>query len=102
MTESGKRELYKNLLKRERVFIVFLAAGETDVSLLPEPFTKEERLLMELCKEKAAKLKQQIPTDSKHPEGTGNGESNQEDEPKPEEPKKEPAKRTTRKVTAKK
>jgi len=47
----SKVELYKSTLKREQAFIVFLATGETDISLLPEPLTKAEELLFELCKE---------------------------------------------------
>jgi len=49
----SKSDLYQATLKREQAFIVFLAAGETDLSLLPEPLTKAEQLLFELCKEKA-------------------------------------------------
>ncbi len=50
----SKTELFKSTLKREQAFIVFLASGETDLTLLPEPLTKAEQLLFELCKEKAA------------------------------------------------
>ena len=49
----SKIELYKSALKREQAFIVFLATGETDLALLPEPLTKAEELLFELCKEQA-------------------------------------------------
>ena len=49
----SKIELYKSTLKREQAFVVFLATGETDITLLPEPLTKAEEMLFELCKEQA-------------------------------------------------
>ena len=56
MERSEKRDLFRFGLKRTEAFTVFMAAGETDLSLLPEPITKTEKQLMELCKEKAAEI----------------------------------------------
>lgn len=105
MERSEKVDLYKNgLLKRDVIYITFMAAGETDLSLLPEPVTMTEKLLMKLCKEKAqdildaAKVK---PADSEHPEGyEPEGKSMQKtEEPEKEEPKKKTSARRTTKKT---
>ena len=45
-----KEELYQKSLNRQDAYIVFMAAGETDLSLLPEPITQTENRLYELCK----------------------------------------------------
>jgi len=74
----SKVELYKATLKREQAFVVFLATGETDLSLLPEPLTKAEQMLFELCKEQA-------------------GENEPAEEPAPVEEAKVEAKKTSSK-----
>ena len=56
MEESEKKSLYKTLLKRENAFVVFLASGETNLSLLPTAITLTEKLLMKLCEEKVKAL----------------------------------------------
>jgi len=56
MEESEKRDLFRTSLKRETAFIVFMAACETDLSMLPEPITQTEKRLYELCKERALVL----------------------------------------------
>lgn len=101
MERSEKVDLYKNgLLKREIVYITFMAAGETDLSLLPEPVTLTEKLMYKLCEEKAqsvldaAKVK---PVDSEHPEGN---EPEGKSMPKPEEPEIETIKEETKKKTS--
>lgn len=57
MEKSDKKDMYKTGLKRQDAYIVFMASGETDFSLLPEPITQTEKRLYELCKEKADVLK---------------------------------------------
>ena len=101
MERSEKVDLYKNgLLKREIVYITFMAAGETDLSLLPEPVTMTEKLMYKQCKEKVqhildvAKVK---PVDSKHPDGY---ESAVKSTQKPEEPDKETEKEEPKKKTS--
>lgn len=103
MEKSEKVDLYKNgLLKREIVYITFMAAGETDLSLLPEPVTMTEKLMYKQCKEKVqhildvAKVK---PVDSEHPEGLPDTEEPNQPAP-PEETA--PAKKTTTRRTTKK
>ena len=56
MERNEKRDLYRTGLKRTDAFVVFMAAGEADLSLLPEPITKTERQLMKLCEEKAKEV----------------------------------------------
>lgn len=97
MERSEKVDLYKNgLLRRDVIYITFLAAGETDLSLLPEPVTLTEKLMYKLCEEKAqsvldaAKVK---PVDSEHPEGN---EPEGKSMPKPEEPEIETIKESSR------
>ena len=101
MERSEKVDLYKNgLLRRDVIYITFLAAGETDLSLLPEPVTLTEKLMYKLCEEKvqsdlaSAKIK---PADSEHPEGN---EPEGKSMPKPEEPEKETVKEETKKKTS--
>lgn len=101
MERSEKVDLYKNgLLKREIVYITFMAAGETDLSLLPEPVTMTEKLMYKQCKEKvqhildAAQVK---PADSEHPEGN---EPEGKSMPKPEELENETVKEETKKKTS--
>ena len=103
MKRSEKVDLYKNgLLRRDVIYITFLAAGETDLSLLPEPVTLTEKLMYKLCEEKtqsvldAAKVK---PADSEHPEGLPDTEEPNQPAP-PEETA--PAKKTTTRRTTKK
>ena len=103
MERSEKVDLYKNgLLKREIVYITFMAAGETDLSLLPEPVTMTEKLMYKQCKEKvqhildAAKVK---PADSEHPEGLPDTE--EPNQPAPPEETASAKKTTTRRTTKK-
>ena len=107
MEINEKKDLYKSYLKRELVYVVFLASGETDLSLLPEPATMAERGLMKLCRDKVAAMKAaaKLPADSEHPEGhTDTGESSQSAQPEEEKSatKKPAAKRTASKKASSK
>lgn len=96
MERSEKVDLYRTGLKRQDAYITFMAAGETDLSLLPEPITRTEKLLMELCKEKATATVFK-PADSEHPEGIEPDEKPKEEAPKEEPKKKTSVRRTTKK-----
>lgn len=83
-----KKDFYKVGLSRKEAFIVFLAAEETDLSLLPKPITKAELQLMELCEETVRKFKEKVmdveDTDEAHivnetEEEVADGEEIQED-----------------------
>lgn len=99
MERSEKVDLYKSLLKRDVVYITFLAAGETDLALLPEPVTLTDKLMYKLCKEKADAIKAAKfqPADSEHPEGTLKPEESEKETQKEETKKKTSARRTTKK-----
>ena len=101
MELNDKKDLYKSYLKRERVYVVFMASDETDLSLLPEPATMAERGLMKLCRDKVAAMNAaaKLPTDSEHPEGLPDTEEPNQPAP-PEETA--PAKKTTTRRTTKK
>lgn len=97
MEKSEKVDLYKGgLLRRNESYIAFMASGETDLSLLPEPVTLTEKRLMELCKEKATATVFK-PADSEHPDGIEPDEKPKEEAPKEEPKKKTSARRTTKK-----
>ena len=104
MERSEKVDLYRTGLKRQDAYITFMAAGETDLSLLPEPITRTEKLLMELCKEKvdAIKTAKFRPADSEHTEGLPyTGEPNMPAPPEESAPVKKAATRRTTKKAAK-
>ena len=119
MEKSEKRDLFRFGLKRTEAFTVFMAAGETDLSLLPEPITKTEKQLMELCKERAAEITAigEMIHDAFHHEdsedptgGDGEGESITKPETpdatepalEPEKEEKTVAKKTTKRTSTKK
>jgi len=101
MEENEKKDLYKSYLKRELVYVVFMASNETDLSLLPEPATMAERGLMKLCRDKvdAMNAAAKLPTDSEHPEGLADTGELRQPAPPEEKPaaKKPAAKRTASK-----
>ena len=99
MELNDKKDLYKSYLKRELVYVVFMASDETDLSLLPA--TMAERGLMKLCRDKVAAMNAaaKLPTDSEHPEGLPDTEEPNQPAP-PEETA--PAKKTTTRRTTKK
>ena len=101
MELNDKKDLYKSYLKRELVYVVFMASDETDLSLLPEPATMAERGLMKLCRDKVAAMNAaaELPTDSEHPEGLADTE--EPNQPAPTE-EAAPAKKTTTRRTNKK
>ena len=101
MERSEKVDLFKTGLKRIEAYTVFMASGETDLSLLPEPITNTEKKLMALCKEKL-EAKKFVPADSTNPDGKENGQAEKSNQPAPEEEKpaakKTSARRTTKKT----
>lgn len=42
-------DLYKVHLKHREAYLLFLAKGETDTTLLPEPLTDAEQVLYDYC-----------------------------------------------------
>ena len=105
MEINEKKDLFRTCLSRKESYIVFMAAGETDLSLLPEPATRTEKRLHALCKEKVeapmkelelAILAARHPADSETPQDStiNNQESGQKPE---EEPVKKAAPKRTRK-----
>lgn len=100
MERSEKMDLYKSgLLRRDVVFITFLAAGETDLSLLPEPVTLMDKLMYKLCEEKVQSILDAANKfiDSEHPEGYEHAGKSM---PKPEETEKETEKEEPKKKTS--
>lgn len=47
-------DLYKVHLKHREAYLLFLAKGETDTALLPEPLTEAEKALYDYCVAAAA------------------------------------------------
>jgi len=105
MERSEKMDLYKGgLLRRNEAYIAFMASGETDLSLLPEPVTLTEKRLMELCRDKvkAMNAATKTHTDSEHTEGLPyTGEPNMPAPPEESAPVKKAATRRTTKKAAK-
>lgn len=104
MELNDKKDLYKSYLKRELVYVVFMASDETDLSLLPEPATMAERGLMKLCRDKvkAMNAATKTHTDSEHTEGLPyTGEPNKPAPPEESAPVKKAATRRTTKKAAK-
>ena len=100
MEEREKKDLYKTSLKRETAYIVFMAACETDLSLLPQPITRTEKRLYELCKERSIALTF-VPSQGDAPNGPCESEADEveqnQDEEEKSATKKPAAKRTASK-----
>ena len=45
----SKKDLFKVFLKPRDAYLLFLAKEETDVSLLPDPLTSEDKEIYDIC-----------------------------------------------------
>jgi len=45
----SKKDLFKVFLKPRDAYLLFLAKEETDTTLLPEPLTKEDKEMYDIC-----------------------------------------------------
>lgn len=57
-----KKDAY-SLLARKEAYILYLASGEKDLSLLPTPLTEVENALYGICKEKSQEVKEETKTE---------------------------------------
>ena len=101
MEEREKKDLYKTSLKRETAYIVFMASCETDLSLLPQPITRTEKRLYELCKERSIALTF-VPSKGDAPNGSCESEANEVEQNQDEEEKSATKKQPAAKRTASK
>lgn len=53
MTE---KDLYTIFLKRREAYLLFLAKGASDTTLLPDPLTEEDKMLYDYCTTAAAAI----------------------------------------------
>ena len=53
MTE---KDLYTIFLKRREAYLLFLAKGASDTTLLPAPLTEEDKMLYDYCTTAAAAI----------------------------------------------